>query len=49
MQNKGGNYMRKNMIMIGAGMMLQKTIEDFYKKSRLVKYFTENPIKDHAK
>ena len=28
---------------------LQKTIEDFYKKSRLVKYFTENPIKDHAK
>lgn len=26
-----------------------KTIEDFYKKSRLVKYFTENPIKDHAK
>ena len=29
--------------------VLQKTIDDFYKKSRLVKYFTENPLKDNKK
>lgn len=27
--------------------VLQKNIDNFYKKSRLVKYFTENPLKDN--
>ncbi len=29
--------------------VLQKNIDSFYKKSRLVKYFTENPLKDNKK
>ena len=29
--------------------VLQKNINSFYKKSRLVKYFTENPLKDNKK
>ena len=29
--------------------VLQKNIDNFYKKSRLVKYFTENPLKDNKK
>lgn len=29
--------------------VLQKNIDSFYKKSRLVKYFTENPLKDNTK
>ena len=48
-QDDGVAPLRQAMQIFQDDAVLQKNINSFYKKSRLVKYFTENPLKDNKK